>query len=465
MGRFDAPDPAYEKTKNTKWFEAAPPGMRSPDHLWEKYWQRFNMYSIPISDEEEYFKIALEVAEESESKEDFERKFEEKNKERFQTLDFVLDRSYCSIQGTLAARESQHPAHAANPRAKNLNCLEHLVRLLNYYVNEDVSQRKAEKESETIVVEKQDYTKENSRQERGHMSIEDETEKLIGETSPTPSVDLEYEEYLDGKRLDEDEWGSQPPHDIDWAYKLDQEYKARQMRQGGSSTFAKAEFESLKLLSDDAASHTLNSDDDIPSIQQIPSLVSNDSQGPTEGNESLATQDELRRRSSISSKSKKRARFDDDEDISTHEPKRRRLENTLMHTETSPISPTTCTSSIQSANGSASRKRSRSDEDEEDNGFKRQKIESLPHPPSPAPSACSMEDDSTSHLAQGSSEGVLEEKAPESNNGRHKRRKQKPTPPTSRANSSRNILNTRSSRRAKSSTLWELDSSGKPRLA
>lgn len=478
MARFDAPDPGNENTKNTQWSEAAPPGMRSPDYLWGEYWQRFNMFRLPISDKEEYFKIAMAVAKYSKSKEDFERKFEEKNKRRSQGFHSMLDKMYWAIEETHPARDAQNPpcaahtsahvAHTATSFAQNLSCLEHFVQLLNDYI----SKRKADKESEKIIVEKQDHTKNNSCQERGHILIEDEAGKLIREISPIPSADPEYEEYeeyLDGQLPDENEWSSQLPHDIDWGYKLDAEYKARRMRHKESDTFARADFDSLMLLPDDAASHTLNSDDDTPSIQQVPSLISNDSQDLEERIESLATQDAQRRRSSIPSKSsstssaKKRVRSDDDEEISTHEPKRRKLENTLSNDETSPTPQITRASSVQAAHGSASRKRSRPNEDEEDNGFKRQKIEALPRPPSPVPIASSAEDGSTDYLAQGSSEKVLKEQVPENNNGKHKRRKQKPTPPTSRAKSSRNTLNTRSSRRAKSSTLWELDSSGKPR--
>ncbi|UKZ66552.1 uncharacterized protein TrAtP1_007724 [Trichoderma atroviride] len=309
-----------------------------------------------------------------------------------------------------------------SPPAQKLRCLDHFVQLLHTYVY----QRKSDKKPKTIVVEKQGHTKENSRQERGHELMEDETEELIREIIPAPSADPEYEKSLDEEFSSEDEWGTQLPEDIDYGYKLDQEYK---MRYGGSNTFARAEFESSMLLSDDAASHTLNSEDDTPSIQQVPSLISNDSQDLKEGNESLATQDELRRRSSISSESqgsnsaKKRVRFDDDEDISIHEPKRPKVDNSLAHTETSPTPQATRASSIQAAHGSASRKRSRSDEDEEDNGYKRQKIESLPRPPSPVPNASFTEDDSANHLAQGSSEKVLEEQVPESDNGGRKRRK------------------------------------------
>lgn len=404
--------------------------------------------------------MAVAIAKDSKSKEDFERKFEESNKRRLEEFQSMLGKMYWDIRETHPTRA----AHTATSLAHHLSCLEHFVRLLNGYIFD----RKADMESAKIVVEKQDDTEENLLRERGQIFVEDETETLIREISRSPSADPEYEEYLrTGILHDENEWSSQLPYDIDWGYRLDEEYKARRVHHKENETFIRTNIESLTPASDDAALHALNSDDDTPLIQEVPSLISNDSQDLKEGNETPAAQDGLRRRSSISSNSrystsaKKRVRFDDDdEDISTHESKRRKLENTLAHTETS---PTTRTSAIQAANGSVSRKRSRADEDEEDNGFKRQKIETLPRPPSPVSIASSMEEDSTNHLAQGSSEKVLEEQARENNNGGRKRRKQKSTSPTSRAKSSRNTLNTRSLRRGKSSTLWELDSSGKPR--
>ncbi|KAL7900155.1 hypothetical protein HDV63DRAFT_370508 [Trichoderma sp. SZMC 28014] len=496
MGRFDAPDPGYQNTKNTQWYHAAPRDIRSPDQLWKEYWQRFNTFSIPLLDEEGYFKIATTIAKDSRSKEDFERRFEKHNERQLGKFHSMLGYMfwYLLLEKTLPPRASV-PGETSDP--KNLRCLEDIARLLfgyfldrkddiknpkivvekQDYTEEDSlpegapasvedetetliremdrspsvdsdyeeflrtgvireewasqpphdidlgyrldEEYKARQESEKIIVEKQDHTEENTCQERGHKHIEDETAELITETSPTSSTDREYEEcqeYPYGQ--DENKWSSQLPGDgdVDWGYKLDAKYKARRMRHKESDIFARTEFESPMLLPDDAASHALNSDDDTPSIQQVSSLISNDSQDLEERDESLATQDAQRRRSSISSKS--------------------------------------------NSTNSAKKK---PDEDEEDNGYKRQKIETLPRPPSPVPVAGSTEDDLANHLALGSSENVVEEQAPEGNNGGRKRRKQKPTTPSSRAKSSRNTLNTRSSRRAKSSTLWELDSSGKPR--
>lgn len=474
MARFDAPYPGNEKTKNSQWSKVAPLDMRSPDHLWGECWQRFNTFCIPLFDKEEYFRTAMALAKDSKSKKDFERRFEEENKRRLKILRSGLKKMCRDIKKAHPTRaahtatfleetHSTRPAYIATSHAQDLTCLEHFSRLLNGYILD----RKADMASPTIVVENQSNSADKPLQERGLECVEDETSTLIGEASHSPSDDPEYEEYLRTKRIP-DEWGSQLGPDIDWSYESNKEHRIAQERYRESDDFFRTNIEPLTSAFKDAASHALISDDDAPSIQQVPSLVSNDSQDLEEENETT-THDGQRRRSSFSFKSsstnsaKKRARFDDDEDISTHEPKRRKLESTLAHAETSPTPQTIRASSLQAANGSASRKRSRADEDEEDDGFKRQKIESVPRPPSLVPIASSTEDDLANHLAQGSSEKVLEEQILENNNSGRKRRKQKPTTPTLRATSSRNILNTRSSRRAKSSTLWELDALGKPR--
>jgi hypothetical protein len=459
MSRYNAPNPLYENARNSQWLEAAPHGMRSPDHLWGKYWQRFNTFEIPIFDRVEYFQTAMDIAKVSKSEQDFERRFEEKNQQRRGLLESVLNDMFWQIK-------RRAPFDAENSDERTLGSLENFVAALCGYILD----QKKKRDSANIVVEKQASTGETPLQENGQKITEDETDVLIGGKSRSPSADPENEKYSSPGKLpdDDDDCYSQLPHDVDWGYEFEQEYKARQARHIESNTFLKEVFESLMSTTDDTASYMLKSNEDILSIEQAPSLVSNDSQDPEEANE-IMTQDGKRRRSSISSESsinsaKKRVRFDDDEDISNHEPKRRKLDNALAHSETFSTPQISSSSSAQAVHGSASRKRSRSDEDEVDNGYKRQKIETLPRPSSPISSSNSTRGDSTNHPAQGVSERVLEEQVPESNNGGRKRRKQKPTSPTSRVKTSRSTLNTRSSRRAEAFALLELDSSGKPRL-
>ncbi|KAM0522354.1 hypothetical protein ACHAPE_001943 [Trichoderma viride] len=354
MTRFDAPNPAYEGTRNAQWSDAAPPDMRSPDHLWGEYWQRFNTFSIPISDSIGYFEIAMTIAKASKNKADFEQKFAQENERRLHQLHSVLNDMFWDIP-------RRSPFLVQNSDARKFRCLEHFVRVSDGYIL-----ARTDKEPAEIVI------------------VQGEPETLLGETSRSLSADADDEEYLGPERaIDDDECFSQHPYDIDWCYKLIQEREPRRMRHRESDSFMRTTFESAMRASDNSASYTLNSDDDTPSIQEVRSLTSNDSQDLEREDESLATQDGRKRPSSLSSKSrnsnsaKKRVRFDDDEDISTHEPKRRKLEDSPTHNEISPTPQTTRASSLQAAPGSASKKRPRSDEDEEDDGFKRRKIESL----------------------------------------------------------------------------------------
>ncbi|KAL7938694.1 hypothetical protein V8C35DRAFT_288896 [Trichoderma chlorosporum] len=445
MVRFEAPYPGGEKKRNSQWYHAAPRDIRSPDHLWKEYWQRFNTFRIPIFDEEEYFSTAVMIAKDSKNKKDFERKFDEINNKRFRELNILLGSMHKDISDNFPSRIPR----MATSDARAFTCIEHFVRLLAGYILD----RKADAEAAKIVVEKQDYTEENPLQEGGEIFVEDETETLIGEDSQKPPVNPKYEQYLATGLYpsdDEDGWDSQLPFNIDEGYKWNEEINGAYTKQ----------FESWKPASDD---NTLNSDGDVPSVQQVPSLTSSDTQGFEEANETAATKDGLRRRSSISSKSsspnsaKKRVRFsdeDEDEDVSIHEPKRQKMENPLAPT---PISPAADVPSPikQVAGASASRKRSRPiEEEEEDNGYKRQRTENVPRPPSPTSPASSTEDESAFHLAHETLEKAPKERA--SNNGRRKQRIQKSTPKPSRAKSPGNTLNTRPLRRAKPSLFWGL---------
>ncbi|KAK4081682.1 uncharacterized protein Triagg1_2423 [Trichoderma aggressivum f. europaeum] len=442
MGMFDAPYPGDERTKNSQWRRAAPRGMRSPDHLWGEYWQRFNLFPIPIFNKQDYFRTAMTIAKDAKSKQDFERKFEELNERRLEELRSLLINMFKGTDVIFS-----------------FNCIERFVRVLGDYALElkaqaaqaaQAAEAEAEAEAEAVM-EKHNHMEENSLQEWEGISIEDETETLIREVTQPPPVNPEdYEpsnepEEYEYEFQDLTENGTQYFDDVDWGYKPPRTHESK--------------YGSSKPAPDD---DTDDSDDD--------------SQDFVDANETVAMEDGLGRPSSILSKSntsnsaKKRVRFsdedeDEDEDVSIHEPKRRKLENPLSPTPTSPTAHVP--SSIkQVADAGVSRKRSRPDEEEEeeeeDNGYKRQKIENVPQPPSLISPASSTEDGSASHLARGTSEKVPKERA--SNNGRRKQRLQKSTSQTLHGKSPRNTLNTRSSRRSTSSTLWELDSSGKSRL-
>ncbi|KKO99462.1 hypothetical protein THAR02_08441 [Trichoderma harzianum] len=426
MVRFDTPYPGNEKTKHSQWYKAAP---------------------------------------RLQSKQDFEREFEESNKRRLEELQSLLNDMYWDISKNFPSRATR----MAPSDVCTLNCLEHFVRLLGGYVLD----RKADIEA-AQTVERQNYTEGNPLQEGGGIFVEDESETLIREIPRSPSAEPEYEEYSF-----EDEEGSQLPYDVDWGYRLGQ--KNDTLIATGHGSWKPASYENTHDSGDDGSQdfedvNETNCEFLKPASDDDTHNSDDDSQDFVDANESVATEDGLRRQSSVLSKSsssisaKKRVQFgdededeDEDEDVGIHEPKRRKLENPLSPTPTSPTAHVP--SSIkQLSDARLLRKRLRPDEEEEeeeDNGYKRQEIENVPRPPSPISPASSTEHESASHPGQGTLEKVPKERA--SINGRCKQRKQKSTLQISRAKSPQNTLTTRSSRRATSSTLWELDSSGKSR--
>jgi hypothetical protein len=455
--------------------------MSDPDLLWGEYWERFNTIRIPILGEDEYFNSAIAIVKASKDKEDFERLFEKTNKQRWEKFRSLM----VNISREIDRTEESFPcqaAHLATFNACNNSCLEHFVGLLKGHVlgwEADVVESHAEPEA---LSDNSDVTKEISRETQ--KPIEEETQNPLREETQIPieeetqgpiEEDYSYDYPLTGQIPPE--WESQHDPERDWTYRTPSERKASRERYEENFVFIGTYSEYLAPTADDAAPGARDSDDEVPSLQQLPSLLLDDTSISEKEDEGKATQDVLGKHLSSPSKdenstlTKKRVRFDDDDDddIINHEHKRRKLENTTAHTPTSPTSPTShASSSIQQpAGGGVSKKRSRSDDEEEDeeedNGYKRQKIESLPSPPTSHTSpASSTEDISTSHLPSENPEKNPEEQVPETISGERKRRKQSSTSRAPRTKSSRNIPNTRSSRRAKSSTLWELDSSGKP---
>ncbi|KAM0254878.1 hypothetical protein ACHAQJ_006315 [Trichoderma viride] len=519
MPRFKAPYPGSQRSRNTAWARAAHPGMSDADHLWRDYWERFNTIQIPIFSEEEYFQTAIAVAKASKDKEDFERIFEETNKQRGEIFRVLMR----DISWKIDNSKERFPSRAAfltTFDACNNSCLEHFVGLLKGNVfgwEADVEELDAEsealsddgdgttkigeetqiplKEEKQISVEEEtqipvDEETQNPLKEETQMPIEEETQTPVEEETQIPverelqsPIEEETRGTIEEKKTPVDwydyslnseilpEWETQYDPEWDWTYRSPNERKASRERYGEDFVFLGTYSEYYAPTSDDTAPRALVSDDEIPSMQQLPPSLLSDTPVSEKGDEGNTTQDVLGKQLSSPSNSgsstlaKKRVRFDVDDDIIDPEPKRRKLENATTHTPTSPT-PHSSSSIQQAAGGSVSKKRSRSDDDdeeEEDNGYKRQRIESLPSPPtSHTTPASSTEDVSINHLSPGNPEKLPEKQDPETTNGGRRRRKQTSTSRTPRAKSSRNILNTRSSRRAKSSTLWELDSSGKP---
>lgn len=64
--------------------------MSDPRALWGAYWDRFNMIRIPVFPKDEFFDMAIEVAKEAKSKEDFNKLMGEKNKQQLAELEALL---------------------------------------------------------------------------------------------------------------------------------------------------------------------------------------------------------------------------------------------------------------------------------------------------------------------------------------------------------------------------------------
>ncbi|EGR45853.1 uncharacterized protein TRIREDRAFT_123429 [Trichoderma reesei QM6a] len=68
--------------------------MRGDELLWRTYWKRFNTVEIPILPQDEFFDTALSIAELAGGRrEDFERLFEEKNKQRWGEVKRLLGKT------------------------------------------------------------------------------------------------------------------------------------------------------------------------------------------------------------------------------------------------------------------------------------------------------------------------------------------------------------------------------------
>ncbi|KAH0496714.1 hypothetical protein TgHK011_004063 [Trichoderma gracile] len=80
LGPFEKPGKPYRMSHIEKWEKY---GVGGSDLLWGSYWERFNTVQMPIFGETEYFNYALEIAKLAKgSKEEFERIYTQRNKER-----------------------------------------------------------------------------------------------------------------------------------------------------------------------------------------------------------------------------------------------------------------------------------------------------------------------------------------------------------------------------------------------
>ncbi|KAL7895269.1 hypothetical protein HDV63DRAFT_391383 [Trichoderma sp. SZMC 28014] len=94
MPPFETPSPPFRSSQLRTWFEHVEPQMQLPELLWGDYWKRFNTIQIPIFGESDYFNNAIRVAKLAGGrKADFERIFEEENKQQREKLLSLLARA------------------------------------------------------------------------------------------------------------------------------------------------------------------------------------------------------------------------------------------------------------------------------------------------------------------------------------------------------------------------------------
>ncbi|KAL7938272.1 hypothetical protein V8C35DRAFT_146081 [Trichoderma chlorosporum] len=556
MPRFKAPYPVNNRTRNGQWSKVAPPGMRSPDMLWGKYWQQFNTFPIPISCDDDYFETAMSFAKMSEKKEDFERRFEEHNQRRYQQLRSLFASMTRDID------EKTFPCHDAYDAALNAcrqGCLQQLVEVLNGCVHgwpADAAEPGAEPPTDNGNVAKkgilksrnhakkkfrkrehtpiEDVTKsfiregslslststEESSLEEEHTPIEDVTRSFVRERSPSAESDYHscFSSLCSNDSDPETSGGTFLPPDWGYNYEASRTFKAKQDNYGDGATPFIQQAPSPSRDSPVSSKNTnpssakrgvrfVDEDDATPRHEPKRKLGNATPYTPTPHASSSLQQ------STDGSTSRKRPRPNEEEQEDDDGYKRQKIESLLPPA----TSPHASSSLQQPSDGSTSRKRSRPDEEEqeEDDGYKRQKIESplppqfrltspllygsqqtgvhprrdpdptkktmdtsvkkiesSPPPTSPAPLASSTENTSTAHLPQDDAENLQQEQFPNqlpqeqvqeaNNNGGRKQPRQKPRLQTSRAKSPQSTPGTRSSRRIKSSTLWELDFSGNP---
>ncbi|RFU78267.1 hypothetical protein TARUN_3965 [Trichoderma arundinaceum] len=466
MPPFKAPWPGNQRTRNHLWAKAAHTGMGDPDRLWGDYWNRFNTIQIPIFDDEEYFETAIAILKASKDEQDFERKFEETNKQRQEVLLSLMSKA----AGRAVYHDKVFPCKAAWNTVLDVcqtGCFEHFLRLLQgtaFGWEADVVDENADHEARS---DDNDNVTNHLSEEMYHSAEEETTSPIQGETQHSMTeerVPIDDYDYSFTAHIPQ-EWETQHLDDWDCTYVSPAERKARQDEYTDNIVFIGTYSEYKAPTSEGAAHRAPDFDDEVPSIQQLPPLLSSDTSISEKGDAGRRTRGVLGAQpcspsdEGDSALSNKRVRFSDD-DFNGHDFKRRKLETSTAHTSTAHAS-----SSLQQATGgSVTRKRSRPDDDDEDNGYKRQKIESLPSPPtSHTSSTLSTEDIPTDHPPPGISDKASENQISSTNSSRRKRRKQQNTSSrTPRAKSSRNASNTRSLRKAKSPTFWELDSSGKP---
>ncbi|PTB66950.1 hypothetical protein BBK36DRAFT_1117021 [Trichoderma citrinoviride] len=442
---FEPPNPVHHKYKNSEWRRTAPHDIKHPDFLWEDYWQRFNTMQIPLFDEDEYYDTAIAIAKESNDRQEFEEKFERKTRQQRKKLLAMLDHALGDALSNAETFKS-NDAWLTAIYASQTGCFQYFVRLLEA----------AASGREAVLVDA-DAEFESPRNSDAGEDMSKKTQNSgMGARDVVPGVqahaDYRGYPYMDGPMPRY--WAAQHPDDYEWNYKTRSECNGRDQTPSDDFilTVPAVEYTTSKPsgTAPDSTSRT-STVQQLPPLSSDGHLVTEDDENATqEASTSLLVDD------GSTALTKKRVRSD--EDATAQKPKRRKLEHDGA--------PST---------RQASRKRSRSDEDGEDNGYKRQKIESLPSPPTSHTSSADFEEDTTTDddpsvnlsdaresTKSGNPSKSLGNPDADTVDGKRQRRKGGSVSHTTRAKASQTSPNRRSSRRGKSSPLWELDSSGKP---
>ncbi|KAL7946060.1 hypothetical protein V8C42DRAFT_322350 [Trichoderma barbatum] len=435
---FEAPNIVYERRANEAWDQGAPDFLGGAYQLWGIHWDRFNTMQIPILGKKEYFDTAMTIAKASKSKQEFESKFEEINKQRKEMLLATMKH----ISREIFTKDDIFPCKDAEARASiacATGCLDHFIRLLEGSVFG----------WEADVVEPDEP-----------ITFDENGEEYIG---------VEFDEDGNCIRFPLECESGGLNFDITYS-SFDSPRKRSPEESRDNVIFTGTYAEYLASKSGRKTHGSLDSDKRLASTRKLQALQSSDAFIPDKGGEESGTQDAPRKHlndpsgDGSSTSTKKRVRFIDGDvdEVAGHQPKRRKLNDSAAPTPTLE----TAHSIQQSSSGSVTGKRSRPDDgdDDEDNGFKRQKIESLLSSPTPhASSIESAEDMSTNIPPQETPAKSLEAQDTDAIvKGERKRRKRSSASRGPYARPPGNPSTSRSSRRGTSSTLWELDTSGKP---
>ncbi|KAL6873024.1 hypothetical protein J3F83DRAFT_731782 [Trichoderma novae-zelandiae] len=444
---FEPPNPVHHKYKNSEWRRTAPHDIKHPDFLWEDYWQRFNTMQIPLFDEDEFYDTAIAIARESNDQREFEERFERKNRQQREKLLAIMNRA---LEDALANAETfkSNDAWLTAIYASQTGCLQYFVRLLEA----------AASGREAVLVEA-DVGHEAPRSIDAGENMSEKTRNPWGEARDVvPGAQAHADDrgypYMNGPMPRY--WAAQHPDDYEWNYKTRSECNGRDQTPSDDFIIAVPAVEYTTSKSDgtapDSTSRTSSVQQPLPPVSSDRHLLAEDDEKATQEAPASSLGDD-----GSTTLAKKRIRSD--EDATAQEPKRRKLEH-----DAAPTAPR-----------QAPRKRSRSDDDGEDNGYKRQKIESLPSPPTSHVSSVESGTDRSADETQ----SVSPSKAPEGDtpnsadtpsgipstnaaDGKRKRRKRASVSRTTHTKTCQHSPTSRSLRRGKSSTLWELDSSGKP---